>query len=430
MRSVTLWRTIGAIGVLSAAMLLAGCGGGANNTAQNGKSLEDGGGKTAVNFKGTIKLGEYGSLTGSEAAFGNSTHNSTMLAVDERNAAGGVHGYKVDVIVKDDASKNEEAATVVQLLVNQEQVVAVIGEVASGRSIPGGQVCQNAKVPMLSPSSTNPKVTQVGDFVFRACFLDDYQGYMLAKFASETLKAKTMVILQAKDQEYSTGLAQFVKQEFEQRGGRVLEVLSYQSKDTNFRPQITRIVRDKPDVLVVTGYYTEGGLIAKQARGAKYLNPMLAGDGWDSSNLLDVGKEAVEGAYYVVHAPIASDDPRIKGFVTKYQELYKKQPDSLAALAYDAAQMMLDAMDRAGDPATFEQQARTTLGAGASDDAVKTEARKLYSQAIRDALATTKDFDGLSGKITMGPDRNPVKAGTLIKLTNGIPVPVATIPPR
>lgn len=428
MRSVTLWRTIGAIGALSAALLLAGCGG-ANNTAQNGKSLEDGG-NTAVNFKGTIKLGEYGSLTGTEAAFGNSTHNSTMLAVDERNAAGGVHGYKVDVIVKDDASKNEEAATVVQLLVNQEQVVAVLGEVASGRSIPGGQVCQNAKVPMLSPSSTNPKVTQVGDYIFRACFLDDYQGYMLAKFATETLKAKTIVILQAKDQEYSTGLAQFVKLEFEQRGGRVQEILSYQSGDKNFRSQLTRVVRSKPDVLVVTGYYTEGGLIAKQAREQGITQPLLAGDGWDSGNLLDVGKEAVEGAYYVVHAPIASDDPRIKGFVTKYQDRFKKQPDSLAALAYDAAQMMLDAMDRAGDPATFEQQARTALGAGASDDAVKTEARKLYSKAIRDALATTKDFDGLSGKITMGPDRNPVKAGTLIKLTNGIPVPVATIPPR
>ena len=149
MRRVTLWRMIGAAGVVTAAFLLAGCGGGANTTTRNGMSLEDGGGKTATNFKGTIKLGEYGSLTGTEAAFGNSTHNSTMLAVDERNAAGGVHGYKVDVIVKDDASKNEEAATVVQLLVNQEQVVAVIGEVASGRSIPGGQVCQHAGVPML-----------------------------------------------------------------------------------------------------------------------------------------------------------------------------------------------------------------------------------------------------------------------------------------
>jgi len=428
MRRVIVWRSIAAVGMLLAAGLLGGCGGNAtNNTANN--TAGGNGGTTAGNFKGTIKLGEYGSLTGNDATFGQSTHNSTMLAVDEINAKGGIHGNKIEVVVKDDASKNEEAATVVQLLVNQEQVVALLGEVASGRSIPGGTVAQNAGVPMLSPSSTNPKVTQVGDFVFRACFLDDYQGYMLAKFATENLHAKTMDILQAKDQEYSTGLAQFVKQEFEKRGGRVLEVLSYQSQDKNFRSQLTRVVQDKPDVLVVTGYYTEGGLIAKQARGMKYGNPLLAGDGWDSIKTIEIGGDAVNGAYYVVHVAVESPDPRIQEFVTKYKQRYNQQPDSLAALAYDAARMMLDAMDRAGDPATFDQQARKTLGASASDDAVATEARKLYSKAIRDALATTKDFDGLSGKITMGPDRNPVKSGIIIQLKNGQPMPVATIPP-
>ncbi len=386
-------------GALACVLLaaLAGCkqpdgatsqnGGAAGGTAAGG-GTSTGGAATAdigkaAPYKGdNILLGEYGALTGSTASFGNSTHNGIQMAIDEANKAGGVLGKQIALQSEDDAGKPEEAATAVKKLINSNNVLAILGEVASSRSLAAAPICQKAGVPMLTPSSTNPEVTKVGDYIFRTCFIDPFQGRVLAEFARNNLKAQTVAVLTDSKQDYSTALSKFFQKEYKNLGGKVVAEEFYVTDDKDFRAQLTNIKGKNPDVIFIPGYYTDAGNIAIQVRSLGMNQPLLGGDGWDSPALMQIGKKAVQGTYFSTHYSADSPDPKVVKFVTAYRKAFKATPDSNGAVAYDAARLMIDAIKRAG-----------------STDRAK----------IRDALASTKNFAGVTGNITIGPDRNAVK---------------------
>jgi branched-chain amino acid transport system substrate-binding protein len=339
-----------------------------------------------------ILLGEVGSLTGSEAAFGISTRNGIELALEEVNAAGGVKGKKVAVRVYDNQSKPEEAAAAATRLITQDKVVAILGEVASSNSLAMAPKAQEAKVPMVSPSSTNPRVTEVGDYIFRVCFIDPFQGAVMARYAHEKLGFKTVAILTDKKSAYSEGLTEVFKKKFTDLGGTIVGIEAYGKGDTDFRAQLTNVKKLKPEGLYVPGYYQDVALIADQAQQLGVKVTMMGGDGWDSQKLFELGGEAVEGAYVSNHYSADDPSPRVQDFIRKYQARFKAVPDSLAALGYDAAMVVIDAMKRAPD---------------------------LSGPALRDAIAATKDFPGVAGTITLDENRNPVKPAVVLKVEGG-----------
>src|SRR5947209_3482915 len=294
---------------------------------------------------------EQGSgMMGTEATFGTSSDRGIQLAVTEANAAGGVKGRQIQIIALDDEGKPEEAATAATRLIASEHVTALLGEVASTRSLFMAPKAQAAKVPMVSPSSTNEKVTAVGDYIFRACFTAPFQGYVMAKFATDTLKLKKAAILRDVRNDYSVGLAKVFNDNFTKMGGQIVDNESYSSGDVDFKAQLTNIKGAAPQALYIPGYYTDVGLIARQAREVGLTVPLLGGDGWDSEQLYEIGGAALEGSYFSNHYSVDDPSARIQEFVGKFKKEYGGQvPDSLAAQAYDAAGMLFDAMKRAKD---------------------------------------------------------------------------------
>jgi branched-chain amino acid transport system substrate-binding protein len=351
-----------------------------------------------------ILVGEYGSLTGGIATFGISTRDGSQQAFDEINLAGGVLGKKLKLMVEDDQSKPEEVGTIVTKLINQRHVVAMLGHVASSYSLAAAPICQANKIPMITPSSTNPRVTQIGDYIFRVCFMDNFQGAVMAKFAADTLKAKRIAILVDIRNDYSVGLQGVFRDQFKSRGGAIVAEQSFSQGDSDFHAQLTQIKATNPDAIYVPAYYTEVGTIAHQAKELGINAPLLGGDGWDSPKLWEIGGEALNGCYFSNHYSTSDPSPIVQKFVTDYKKRYNNQlPDALAALAYDAAKILADAMTRAG-----------------STDGIK----------VRDAIAMTKDYTGVTGKITIGPDRNAVKPAMILKVENGKYVLVETIGPE
>ena len=351
---------------------------------------------------GEIVIGEYGSLTGSTATFGISTKNGIEIAVDEANKAGGVLGKQIRVIVEDDQSLPQEAQTVVTKLINKDHVIALLGEVSSSRTLAAAPTAQDAKIPMISPSATNPEVTKKGDYIFRVCFLDPFQGYVMAKFATNTLKIKNVAILRDIKNDYSVGLAEAFTENLKKMGGNIVANESYSEGDTDFSAQLTSIRSKNPEAIFVPGYYQEVGLIARQARKLGITVPLMGGDGWDSPKLTEIGGDALNGSYYSNHFSVYDPSPAIQNFVSEYKNRYGSVPDALAGLGYDAARVLIDAIKRADS----------------------TEPSK-----IRDAIAATKDFPGISGKITIGKDRNAVKAAVVLQVKDGKVPPVESIAP-
>ncbi|MGZ5483773.1 MAG: ABC transporter substrate-binding protein, partial [Pyrinomonadaceae bacterium] len=290
---------------------------------------------------GTIKIGVYGDLTGQTSSFGQSTKNGSQMAADEINAAGGINGRQVQLIHEDDQGEPGKAATVVTKLINQDQVRALIGEVASSNSLAAAPHAQEAKVPMISPSSTNPKVTQVGDYIFRVCFIDPFQGEVMAKFAANSLKAKKAAILFDSNSDYSKGLVQFFKQAFTKLGGEIVTEKAYAQRDRDFTGQLTAIRDLKPDVIYVPGYYQEVGVIAKQTKQLGIAAPLLGGDGWDSPQIWDLGGESLNGSYISNHYSVDDPTPAIQDFVNRFKAKYNgTAPDAIAALGYDAMMVL------------------------------------------------------------------------------------------
>jgi len=367
-----------------------------------------------------IKVGEYGSLTGSTATFGISSKNGIELFVDNLNAQGGVGGKKIHVLVEDDQSKPEEAATAVNKLIAQDGVVSVLGEVASSRSLAAAPICQSAGVPMISPSSTNPRVTEIGDYIFRVCYIDPFQGMVIAKFARNTLHFSKAGIFRDNKNDYSVGLANYFAESFKGMGGTIVADEAYSEGDQDFKAQLTNIKGKKPEFIFVPGYYTEVGLIARQARELGLTVPMLGGDGWVSDRLLEIAQDALNGSYFVNHYYENDPNPIVQNFVASYRKRYKSTPDGLAALAYDAAGVLTHAMQEllAKDPKAFE-----TLSGPPNAD------QKAARAQLRDLIAATRDYPGVTGRISLDEHRNAVKPAVFLGIENRAYKFVATVEP-
>lgn len=340
-----------------------------------------------------IKVGEVASLTGKEAAFGNSSHKGTLLAVEQINAAGGVLGRPIDLLTEDNQSKAGESATVARKLLSREKVVALLGEVASSRSLEMAPIAQRAKIPMISPASTNPKVTAVGDYVFRVCFIDPFQGTVMAKFAKETLKAKRVAVVTSVSSAYSVGLSKYFKERFLADGGEIALEQKFAEGDKDFKAQLTAIRAAGVDAIFVPGYYTEAALITRQARELGLNIPLFGGDGWEAPQLLEIGGPAVNGVFYSTHYSPEDTSPKVQAFVAAFRARWNGEtPDAMAALGYDSALVLADAITRA----------KTTEPA-----------------ALRDAIAGTKGFVGVTGATTIDAERNASKAASIITVENG-----------
>jgi len=340
----------------------------------------------------TILLGEVGSLTGAQATFGVSTRNGIDLALKEVNATGGVKGKKLAVRVYDDQGKPEEAAQATTRLITQDKVVLILGEVASSNSLAMAEKAQAAGVPMITPSSTNPTVTEKGDYIFRVCFIDPFQGFVMAKFARENLKAERVAVLQDNKSAYSIGLKDVFTSKFAEMGGKITTTESYSQGDTDFRAQLTAIKKTKPQAIYVPGYYNDVGIIARQARELGLTVPLMGGDGWDSEKLFELAGNALDGSYFSNHYSPDNPEPRVQKFIADYKAAYGSVPDALAALGYDAAMVAAAALEKAKD---------------------------LSGPAIRDAIAQTQGFTGVTGTITLDQNRNPVKSAVILKIGNG-----------
>jgi branched-chain amino acid transport system substrate-binding protein len=324
------------------------------------------------------------------------------MAVDEINAAGGILGKKIRVQVEDDGGKPSEARSAVEKLITQDNVLAVLGEVASSRSIAGASVCQSHRVPMLSPASTNPQVTTRGDYIFRICFTDDFQGEVMARFAREKLGLRRVAVFYDMKNDYSVGLKTFFEKTFEELGGQVVSEQSYSERDTDFKAQLTSIKARNPEAIFIPGYYTEAGLIARQARELGIKQPLMGGDGWDFPGLTKIAGKAVEGCYFSTHFSVDDLSEKVQRFVKDYRKRTGKDPDAMAALGYDAAKVMADAIRRAA---------------------------RLDPKAVRDALAQTRNFAGITGTITIDENRNARKRAVILQIVGSTRKLVGTISP-
>jgi branched-chain amino acid transport system substrate-binding protein len=353
--------------------------------------------------QGTIKIGEFGSLTGDNASFGTSQNNGVQMALAEINAAGGVLGKKLDLIVEDNETKQGETTTIVRKLISQDHVVAIIGEVASSKSLEAAPICQASKIPQIATAATNPRVTQVGDYIFRVCFTDDFQAVVIARFVLEKLKLNKIAFMTDVKQDYSVGLTNIAKDYLTKNGATIVKEQSYSSGDKDFRAQLTDLKAAAPDVIIITGYYPEAALIAKQARQFGIKATLVGGDGWDGSSLIPVGGKAIEGSYFSNHFSVEDTSPLVQTFVQKYKQKYNATPDAFAALGYDAMKLLADAITRAGAP---------------------------DPEKIRVAIQDTENFPGVSGKITIGKDRNAQKSAVIITIKDGAYKYAETIEPK
>jgi branched-chain amino acid transport system substrate-binding protein len=386
------WVTFASVAIIIAMVaVLAGCGGGGSAPAKSN----------------TIKVGANFEMTGGQATFGQSSVNAVKLLFKQINAAGGINGKQLELIVADNKSEPAEAANAMTKLLTQDKVVAVVGPVTSSDCLAAGPIAADKKVAYVSNSATNPKVTfengKVKDFVFRACFLDPFQGTVAANFASKSLKAKTAAIYVDMSSDYAKGLAQFFEEAFTKAGGKIVAKEAYQQKDTDFRAALTKIKAANPEVIFNPGYYQEVGMFVKQARELGITAPLMGGDGWDSPKLIEIaGAQALENTYFVNHYAADSKDPLTVKFVEDYKKEYGQVPDALAALAWDAALMVIEGIKKAGP-----------------DDPVK----------IKDAIAATKDLKGVTGTITLNAQHDPVKSAVIIALKQGKLVFQETINP-
>lgn len=403
------WNRISAVTLMAAMALLGGVacdklGGGGGKKGSGSSTVDPGSnGSAGVSAEtGPILVGHYASLTGSEATFGVSTDHGVILAMEERNAAGGVKGRKIALKTLDDASKSTEAGNVVQRLISEDKVVALIGEVASGSSLAGGKVAQQFGVPMISPSSTNKKVTEGRDMVSRVCFLDEFQGYVGAKFAMDQKLTKVAVLFD-QSAPYSKGLAETFSAELKALGGTVTTSQAYTAGDPDVSAQLQSIKTSGAQAVYLPGYYTDVGNIVRQARKLGIKVPFMGGDGWDSSKLAEIGGEAIEGSYYSNHYSFDEDRPAVKEFVEKYQKRWGEIPDGLAALGYDAARVLFDAMERSPS---------------------------LKGKDLAATIAATKDFPGVTGKITLDANRDAQKQAVVVQMKGGKPRYVATVVPK
>ena len=338
-----------------------------------------------------LVIGAFLSLTGSKADFGIKTRQGAELAIEEANAAGGVGGRKVKLVVLDDQGTADEAGNAVTRLIDVEHASAIMGEVSSSLSLVGGRIAQRRGIPMVSPSSTNTQVTEIGNFVFRTCFIDPFQGEVMATFAKEKLNFTRVAVIKDVRNDYSIGLAKSFIETFTKNGGTIVAEESYNEGDTDFSAQLTKIKALDAQALFVPGYYTEVGNLAKNSRRLGLNVPLLGGDGWESPKLREIGGDDIVGSYYSNHFAPDNANEKSTAFIATYQKRWNEAPTALATLGYDATALIIDAMRRAqGEPTPA---------------------------AIRDALESTKAFPAITGAVTFDANRNPVKPAVVLQVT-------------
>jgi len=350
------------------------------------------GAKNAGSANGDVKIGVVLPLTGAVSSFGKSGQNGIKLLEDQVNKAGGINGRKIKFFFEDDEGKADVATTVGTKLISNDNVVAIIGPLTSGSCIALGPIATQSKIPMLTGTGTNPDVTKKGgEYVYRACFIDPFQGTVIAKFASGDLKAKTAAILYDNGNDYSKGLAEFFEKSFVQAGGKIVAKETYATNDKDFKAQLTKIKPTNPDVILLPDYYGTVGNIAKQARAIDIKAPLLGGDGWDSNDLFKVGGDAVEGGYLSDHYSSEDTAELAVAFRKEYKAKYSLDADAMAVLNYDAAKIMVEAIRAAG---------------------------KTDGPSIKAALAKT-NIEVVSGKVTFDKNRDAIKGIVILKVENG-----------
>jgi branched-chain amino acid transport system substrate-binding protein len=349
-----------------------------------------------------VKIGFFMSVTGRDASFGEVSLRGARLAVEELNAAGGVLGRPVELVVEDNRSIAGESATAAKKLIARDRVAVLIGECSSGRTLEAAPVAQAAGVPLITPASTNPKVTQVGDCIFRVCFIDPFQGEVIAAFARRRLGLRRAALLIEAGAPYSVGLGDYFAKTFTALGGEIVVTQKYSGNDTDFRAQLTAIRAAKPDAIFLPGYYVAAGLVAQQAQQLGIAATLLGGDGFEAPQLLEIGGASMDGVYYSTHFALENTDAASRAFVAAYTQRHGSGPNGLAALTYDAVKLAADAIARAGT----------------------TEPGKL-----RAALAATKDFPGVTGRTTINAQRDADKDAAIITVKGGKLVFVETIRP-
>jgi len=354
-----------------------------------------------------VNLGGIFPMTGGSATFGSSCKNGVAMAVEEFNTAGGatVNGVKTTInnVIEDDTGSPEVGASAAQKLINQDKVIGIIGAVMSKVSLAVAPIAQAAGVPMISPTSTNAGVTLIGDYIFRACFIDSFQGTVMANYVWNTLKLKTAAVLYDNGNDYNKGLAEFFKAGFEKLGGKVVsyEAFTDEATTVDYKAQLTNIKAANPEFLYLPNYYASVALQLKQAREMGLNVPAGGGDGWDSPDLVKIGGAAVEGGVFSNHFSKDDLSPKVQTFVKTYTAKYGAAPDALAALAYDAAGLFLDAFKTAGS---------------------------IKGSDIRDAIKNTT-FLGVAGAYKFDENRDPIKAAVILQIKNGQQVYVTTVNP-
>jgi branched-chain amino acid transport system substrate-binding protein len=372
-----IWHKRALVILLAGSCLLWGCGPGAKD-------------------KDKIRIGVNAELTGSKPTVGDSCTKAMELLTQQVNQTGGLkvgdRQYPLKLYIEDNEDKAESAAAAAQKLISQNNVLAIIGPNASGNAIPAARITEDAGVIMISPWSTNPKTTEGKKFAFRACFLDDFQGEVMAKFARENLKAKTAAVLYDVASEYNKGIAEFFRKFFEADGGQVVAFTSYTKDDKDFSSQLTIIKAANPQVLFLPNYYNEVPLQAQQARRLGITCPLIGSDSWGSQELLGLGAKDLEGCFFSTHYAPDIATPKAQKFIQDYETKYGKKPDDVAALTYDAGQLLLTAIAKAGS---------------------------LDRKKVRDALATVDEFEGVTGNMKFRNMNDPVKSAVILQIKDG-----------
>ncbi len=336
-----------------------------------------------------IRIGEYEPLSGAESTFGRHTHQGVELAIDQANKRGGVLGKKLELISYDDQGRSDEAVTAVTKLITLDKVLLIIGENTSSRSIAGGERAEHYQIPMISPSGTNDGVLKVGEFIFRVCFSDAFQGQAMAKFAFKQLGYRRGAIFKDVKNDYSIGFASAFRRYFVSLGGTIMSEETYTSGDIDFRAQLSKIKHAQPDFLFVPGYYTEVGLIATQLREDGNRTVLLGGDGWDSPKLTEIGKDAIVGSYFSSHYTNEDPRPLVQDFLGQYQEAYHELPDSNSATGYDAMNLAIEAIRRSNPLTPLE---------------------------VRKSLTQIDKLDLVTGTMTVDPNREAVKSVVILQV--------------
>lgn len=365
--------------------LLAGCGGEKKDSA-------------AANADKYV-IGASFELTGNVANYGKSTLSGLKLAVDQVNKAGGVNGKQLVVVESDNKSEPAESGNSVTKLITQDKVVAVVGPATSGCVFAATPVVTSNKVPLIAPCATAPAITvdngQVKEFIFRACFIDPFQGRVMAEFADKTLCVKNVAILHDASSDYSKGLAEVFEKTLNEKGGKVVAKEAFLSKDIDFKAALTKIKAANPEAIYIPGYYEEVAKIIKQTREIGLNVPLIGCDGWDSPKLVEIaGPEALNNTYFSSAFSVQDQTESVQKFIADYKAMYQKDPDIFCMQGYNAGLVLADALKRAGDGA----------------DGTKLAA----------AIAATKDLPVASGKLTYDKDHNPIISAIIIEMKDGV----------